>query len=70
MLLTGTIDRIEEDNAVIILSDQKQIICPLSSLPPEVNTGSILTINIEINESLTAQKSKLAKNFLNDILGG
>ena len=68
MLIELTVDRFEEDKAVLVANDGQTIIWPKNKLPAGVHEGSALSF--EITE--TAEREKLdkqtAKDIINEIL--
>lgn len=64
-----TIDRVEEDRAVLMDDDGNQIVWPLDKLPKGSNTeGSVLNFNVMSDEDTEKDKRILAKEILNEIL--
>ena len=66
--LTATIDRIEEDKAILVFDDGQKLIIPINKLPANSSAGKILEINLNANENETNEKERLAKDVLNEIL--
>ena len=68
MNLTLTIDRFEEDKAVLKTSDNNTIIWPKNKLPTGAREGSILYFKIMADEEAEKNKQEQAKDILNEIL--
>ena len=68
MELKLTLDRIEEDKAVLKTEDNQIIIWPCDKLPDGIKEGMVLSFNIDSNNEMTADKKQLAKDILNEIL--
>jgi hypothetical protein len=68
MNLNLTIDRFEEDKAVLKTSDNKSIVWPKDKLPQSAQEGSVLSFVISGNAAADADSQELAKNILNEIL--
>ncbi|NQT50333.1 DUF3006 domain-containing protein [Candidatus Kuenenbacteria bacterium] len=68
--LKATIDRIEEDKAVLIFDDGQKLIVPINKLPANSTAGKVLELNLIANEDVTEEKENLAKDVLNEILSG
>lgn len=69
MNLTLTVDRIEEDKAVLLTDDNKEIIWPTKKLPENIHEGQVLYINIsDVADRKEGTNRKLAKDILNEIL--
>jgi len=66
--MKGTIDRIEEQIAVIRLDNGEQINYPMDDLLFDVKEGDSVDILIAKNENKTIENEDDAKSFLNDIL--
>ena len=63
-----TIDRFENDNAVLKTKDGDTVIWPKNKLPAEAKEGKIFIFSIMNEEQKEADKKELAKNILNEIL--
>lgn len=63
-----TIDRFEDDKAVLKTSDNKTIIWPTKKLPENVKEGDILLFTIQTENEKTTKNKELAKTILNEIL--
>lgn len=66
----GTIDRIDENKAVIILTDHRVILWPADRLPANITTGSVVTVALELDTTQTHIDRNDAKEILNEILKG
>ena len=65
--LIFTIDRIEEDKAVL-KTEETTIVFPLDKLPNDVQEGDVLYITISKNKEETIASKVEAKDVLNEIL--
>lgn len=63
-----TIDRFEENKAVLKTEDGQEIIWPKDKLPTEIKEGDVLDFSILKNEEAREEKKKQAKDILNEIL--
>ena len=63
-----TIDRFEEDKAILKTEDNDTIIWPKNKLPNNAKEGEILTFTIANDIEAKKDKKELAKNILNEIL--
>lgn len=68
MIIKLTVDRFEEDKAVLLTENQKIIIWPKSELPSKTRPGQIITMKILDNEQESKEQKQLAKAILNEIL--
>ncbi|MFH1325909.1 MAG: DUF3006 domain-containing protein [Candidatus Falkowbacteria bacterium] len=66
-IFTATIDRIEEDQAVIV-HENKNYTLPLALLPTEVKEGDVINIATRVQKDKTNFQKELAKHLLNEIL--
>ncbi|HAM88268.1 MAG: hypothetical protein US83_C0010G0089 [Candidatus Falkowbacteria bacterium GW2011_GWC2_38_22] len=64
----ATIDRFENDKAVLVLKNKETIIWPKNLLPDNAQEGMVLEISIYDDKSETEKNTKQAKNILNEIL--
>ena len=64
MLIKLTIDRFEEDKAVLVADDGTTIIWPKNKLPDDIHEGSALSLDI----TETAEREKLNKQTAKDII--
>ncbi|MBU4216438.1 DUF3006 domain-containing protein [Candidatus Parcubacteria bacterium] len=63
-----TIDRFEDDKAVLKTSDNKTIIWPTKKLPENIKEGDVLLFTIQTENEKTIRNKELAKTILNEIL--
>lgn len=63
-----TIDRFEEDKAVLIADNGEQIIWPKNKLPEGIREGAVLVYDIRTDAEAEEEKRKTAKDLLNEIL--
>lgn len=63
-----TLDRIEEDKAVLISASGEQIIWPKNQLPEKIHEGAVLVFDIKTDAEAEEIKRKTAKDLLNEIL--
>ncbi len=69
MEINFTIDRFEEDKAVLITDDGREtIIFPKDLLPAGAHEGIALNFNIQSLPEAEEKKRKKAKDILNEIL--
>lgn len=66
--LAGTIDRFENDKAVIVLNDGQQLIWPKAKLADDITAGMSINLCLSEDESGTKENKQLAKDVLNEIL--
>jgi hypothetical protein len=66
--LTIVVDRIEEQTAVLKLTDGRQLLLSLSDLPAQTKEGDVLTLTIETADEEKQRQEKTAKELLNEIL--
>jgi len=64
----ATIDRFEEDKAILILKTREVVIWPKNRLPENSAEGKVISISIEDDRISTENNSKKAKELLNEIL--
>lgn len=63
-----TIDRFEENKAVLRSEYNETIIWPREKLPADAKEGTILAVTITDNSEAEGEKNNLAKDILNEIL--
>jgi hypothetical protein len=63
-----TIDRFENDQAVLKTEDGQTIIWPKKLLPTEAGEGMIFEFDIQSQATATDSKKQEAKNLLNELL--
>jgi len=66
--LEGTIDRFEDDLAVIKLETGTTLLWPKANMASDLHEGSVIKISLGSNLTQTAEAENLAKNVLNEIL--
>ncbi len=66
--IQATIDRIEEDKAVLIFEDSQKLFVPINALPKNSLAGQALEISLLPNRSKTESQETLARDVLNEIL--
>ena len=68
MNIKATIDRFENDKAILITKDKIEIIWPKNKLPENASEGIVLNIDIFNDKESTKKNKELAKEILNEIL--
>ncbi|MDD4333404.1 MAG: DUF3006 domain-containing protein [Patescibacteria group bacterium] len=68
MRLNLTIDRFENDKAVLKTDDNATIIWPKNKLPQDAHEGSILSFIINSDIKTEEEKKQIAKEVLNELL--
>jgi hypothetical protein len=68
MIITLTIDRFEEENAVLLTENGEIIVWPKNKLPEGAVEGVILKFSILRNEEEEKEKREIAKEILNEIM--
>lgn len=68
MIIQLTLDRFEQDKAVLKAADSTTIIWPKDKLPADSREGQILNFSIDENPAAGQNQKKLAKDILNEIL--
>lgn len=68
MIVKLTLDRFEEDKAVLIADEGEQIIWPKNKLPENIHEGAVLNFDIKTDAEAEEAKRKTAKDLLNEIL--
>jgi len=66
--IQATIDRIEEDKAVLVFEDGQKLFVPINALPENSLAGRTLDISLLPNSSKTESRESLARDVLNEIL--
>ncbi|NQU77993.1 DUF3006 domain-containing protein [Candidatus Falkowbacteria bacterium] len=66
--ITGTLDRFEAKNAVIIIKDGNDILWPIAALPPSVKQGEVVKLNLTTDKLEKNNREQTIKNLLNQIL--
>ena len=72
MEINLTVDRFENNSAVLIMKNGQSIIWPKDKLPPGATEGSVIKFNLLDNKGQQESQKKLAQNILNEIfnIGG
>ncbi len=68
MLIKATIDRLEDEKAVLKTSKGESIIWPKNSLPQSIQEGTVLRIALTTDKQSETADQELAKDILNEIL--
>lgn len=68
MLIKMTIDRFENDNAVLQTPEGRTIIWPVSHLPAGCQEGSVVEFLVSQDLKSELDQKTLAKDLLNEIL--
>ncbi|KKQ79895.1 MAG: hypothetical protein UT02_C0021G0010 [Parcubacteria group bacterium GW2011_GWC2_38_7] len=68
LYLEGTIDRFENDVAVIRLETGSSLLWPKEKLPSDCHEGSVVKVGVDSNLTKTTETEILAKDVLNEIL--
>ena len=63
-----TIDRFENDKAVLKIDDGDTIVWPKNKLPENAREGAVLNFNILTDAETEKDKRDLAKEILNEIM--
>jgi len=62
------VDRLEEERAVFITPEKKEIIIPKSLINFKLKEGQIFWLHLTADEEQTKEKELLAKKVLNEII--
>lgn len=68
MNIKFTIDRFENNKAILITDEGDTVIWPKSKLPNDAREGTVLNFNILSDLETEKEKKELAKDILNEIL--
>ncbi|MFH1583248.1 MAG: DUF3006 domain-containing protein [Candidatus Falkowbacteria bacterium] len=68
MLIKLTVDRLEEDKAVLAADDGTTIIWPKNKLPADVHEGSALSFDIQEAAEQEKRDKQTAKDIINEII--
>lgn len=68
MLIELTVDRFEEDKAVLAAHDGEAIIWPKNKLPAETHEGSALSFDITASAEREKRDKQTAKDLINEII--
>ena len=63
-----TIDRFEDDNAVLKFENGRSISWPLTNLPENIKESEIINFKITTNKEKKETDRSIAKSILNEIL--
>ena len=63
--LNATIDRLEENGAVVKTADGQEIVWPIACLPEGTSEGAAIKLTIVTNEVNKIEQEKLGKAVLN-----
>jgi hypothetical protein len=66
--LWATLDRFEDNKAVLILSDGQNIIVSRDDLDPRIKAGDVVSINFSRNLKQSSKQEKNVKKLLTKIL--
>lgn len=66
--LQATIDRLEEDKAVLKFADGQTLTVALEFLPDEAGEGDVLSLSWGSDNVATENKEAMAKAMLNELL--
>jgi hypothetical protein len=69
MIIRLTIDRFEEDKAILKFSDGETLIWPKNKLPNNLGDGSSLIFDIAEEKDRENNDKKTAKDIINEIIG-
>lgn len=69
LIMRAVIDRIEEGKAVLLIrpEEKNEIYLPKDFLPEDAEEGSILKINLEIDQEATKAAEKRVKSLLDKL---
>jgi hypothetical protein len=65
---TFTLDRFEEEKAVLLDEKNQEIVLQKNMLPKGIKDGAVLVITIATDGAETSQREKKAKEILNEIM--
>ncbi|MFA6306439.1 MAG: DUF3006 domain-containing protein [Patescibacteria group bacterium] len=68
MLIELTVDRFEEDKAVLIAKNGLAIIWPKNELPADTHEGAVLSFDIREAAEREKQDKQTAKDIINEII--
>lgn len=68
MLVKMTIERFEDDRAILKSDDGARAVWPRNKLPAELSAGLVLTFDIGEEKELMDKNKRLAKDILNELL--
>lgn len=64
-----TIDRFENEVAVLLTEAKEEILIPKKYLPSQAREGSVVAVKINNIEDLEKQREQTAKDILNELFG-
>lgn len=64
-----TIDRFEDETAVLLTDAKEEIFIPKKYLPSQTREGSTVAVKISNIEDLEKQREQTAKDILNELFG-
>lgn len=68
MTIKGSIDRLEDDFAVIFLSNGRRVDWPITALPDDLGEGDAIAFSINENAADAKNREDLTKELLNQLL--
>jgi hypothetical protein len=68
MIIKLTVDRFEEDKAVLITSDGSKIVWPKNKLPVNIHEGATLSFDIIEAAEREKRDKQTAKDIINEII--
>jgi Protein of unknown function (DUF3006) len=68
MAIAATIDRFEDDKAVVLLDNGQELVLSRSELPAGVGEGARLVLRFTHDEADEADKAEQARQLLTDLL--
>ena len=66
--VSGSIDRFEDDKAVLKLADGQELIWPRAHLPGSAKEGTAVKLKLLTDIGEVVEREELAKSILNEIL--
>jgi len=66
--LNGTIDRFEENQAIIKLENGTTLLWPKEKIPDNLKEGELIKLLMQSDKTETNKQEETAKNILNEIL--
>lgn len=68
MLIEFTIDRFEQDKAILVESGGQAVVWPKNKLPGGTHEGSAVFFEIQNSEEREKQNRQTAKDIINEII--
>lgn len=68
LFVEAVVDRFEKNSAVLRTKDAGEILWPKKALPAEAGEGSVVYLQALTGEHKEAEREKLAKTLLNEVL--